>query len=133
MNFWKNGDPNGALLEFQSVEIKELDEVINFRALAEGRMSPESRQKRCSWPELLCLSTKEREKGKMKRERERERDGCALGREREKSDVRGSVLGKSHWVCYGVSHSHTNTSTTPTCFQWAKQSNSNISHGFWPK
>ena len=72
MNFWKTRDPNGALSEFRSVEIEELEEMNNFRALAEDRMSLESCRKRRSLAGVLWISQWRREREERNvRERER--------------------------------------------------------------
>ena len=80
MNFRKNGGPNGVLSKFQSVGIEELDEMINFRSLSEGRMSPESGRKTGSRPELLWREReRRRRKGKGEREKgERDREMADL-------------------------------------------------------
>ena len=70
MNFWKNGGPNGVLSKFQSVGIEELDEMINFRSLSEGRMSPEGGRKMEVRPELLWREREEERERKSERERE---------------------------------------------------------------
>ena len=69
MNFWVNRVPNGVLSKFHSIGIEELDETVNFRALSEGRMSPESGRK-CGFLSELFL---ERERERKRKESEREK------------------------------------------------------------
>ena len=65
VDFWANGGPNVVLSKFHSDGIEELGETVNFRALSEGRMSPEGGRKMQFWPELLL----ERERKRKVRER----------------------------------------------------------------
>ena len=78
MDFWANGGPNVVLSKFHSDGIEELGETVNFRALSEGRMSPESGRKWRFRPELSLERERERKEVRESDGRERERCGWMI-------------------------------------------------------